>query len=640
MPHTTSDGARRRWSFWTLGMPLLLLGLTLGLGTWGFWEYFNALSGQRPDEAAKPRLIDAIFHAVGLVWLETIDIDEFGVIPVQLDAARFFGVATFTYAATLALFALFGNFLKGPRIRTWRWRRGSRASGHAVVCGLGWRGEELVHDLRSNGWRVAVIEKDAESPFRSGASARGAIVIQGDSLDLKTLDRADVCRAGKIFIPGDSDETNLRILKQIGSLRTSGSRKREKSQCNVHVQDARTREFIHPSMAMDDGLYINCFDTSEATARFLMEEYPIDGPAGTASTDVRVLVIGDGSMARALHLQAMLLGHFLGGRRLRVTVLAEEAQRCQQQFLRSFACFLPGSVGDDPITHRLQREVLPRVDFLELPTSDTDLLDPAGDVLSRISADSFTTLYVCVDDGLRSSAYASAMLPAVGRRAEAVGASVQLFYYYNYPNEGHGPLVESGLRGLAPGVRVRAFANFVHGCTVNTVEGRPADDVARQIAHYFQRTWGGDEWEGLSEADRLSNRRAADHVGVKLRCIGARIVDGSLPGSNFAFSSDEVARLAELEHRRWCAERLLSGWRPLPRTDENIKRWPEKKAELKRTKVHKDLVPFDELGEQDRHKDYDQIRHIPHFLQAVGRRAARVSSPSSEAQPVTDAVRR
>jgi hypothetical protein len=635
MPHRISDGSHRRWSFWTLGMPLLLLGLTLGLGTWGFWEFFHRLAEAAPEEAVPPRLRDAFFHAVGLAWLETIDLEEFDAIPPQLDLARAFGVATFAYAATLALLALFGDVLKGPRIRSWRLRPESRQDGHAVVCGLGWRGEELVHDLLARGWRVAVIEKDAENPFRSGASARGAIVLQGDSLDLKTLDRADVCFAGKIFIPGDSDETNLRILKQIGSLRTGRSRKRKSSQCNVHVQDARTREFIHPSMARDSGLYVNCFDTSVATARFLMEEHPFDGAPGTESTEVHVLVFGYGSMARALLLQAMLLGQFLGEKRLRVTVLAEEAQRCQQQFLRDYPCFLPGSVGEDPTTHRLQREVLPTVDFLELPTSDTELLDPAGGFLSRIGPGSVTTLYVCLDDGMRSSAYASALLPALGRRAEAVGATVQLFYYYNYPNDGHGSLVESGLSELAPGVRVHAFANFVHGCTVDAVEGRPADDVARQIALFFRRTWGGEEWERLSEADRLSNRRAADHIAVKLRCIGARVVNGSQPGPDFSFTNEEVDLLAELEHRRWCAERLLSGWRSLPRTRENLKLWQQQKQELKRTKVHLDLVPFHELGDQDKHKDYDQIRHIPHFLRAVGRRAERVSLQTAEPQPVS-----
>ena len=56
---------------------------------------------------------------------------------------------------------------------------------------------------------------------------------------------------------------------------------------------------------------------------------------------------------------------------------------------------------------------------------------------------------------------------------------------------------------------------------------------------------------------------------------------------------DLVARLAEVEHGRWVAERLLSGWRPGPRDN--------------RLMSHNSIVPWAELSESEKQKDADQV---------------------------------
>ncbi|CAN5668133.1 NAD-binding protein [soil metagenome] len=631
----------RRATWWTLWTPLLLLGLTLAIGTWGFHDHLHTLA-QTSEDAPRPRLRDAFFHAAGLPLLETADIAEYDSIPPQLDAARFLGLFTLAYASALAVVLLFGEKLKGTRIRAWRWLPAVRRRGHAVVCGLGWRGHQLALDMLDNGWRVVVIANDADTnPVTSRVRDRGAVILAGDALDVQVLARADVRAAARILIPGGSDELNLRVLKQIVSCRTARPGARKACECSVHVQDARLREAVHSSIATDgaegpdgrsiqpvdtpaDGearFRINCFDPAETTARLLMGRFPIDGPPGADSADVHVLIVGYTAMARALLHHAMLVGHLLDGRRLRVTVLAENADTCRVSFLRTFPCFRPGALGDDAAAGRLQHEVLPNVEFLELPVADSELLDTEKGFLSRIGSDSTASLYICLDEGIGSSTCAATLLPALEQRAQAVDADVQLFYNYDYPGDEHGPLVERNLRALAPGIAVHAFSAFIEGCTLAAVEGRPDDDVARQIASFYQRLFGSPSWDKLPESDRISNRRAADHVATKMRCIGATVVAVGETGEAVTFSTKHIADLAELEHRRWCAERILSGWRPLPRTQANRDLWAERKAALKRCKRHIDLVPFDDLDEQDRGKDHMLIRGIPEFLEAVGRRA-------------------
>jgi hypothetical protein len=172
---------------------------------------------------------------------------------------------------------------------------------------------------------------------------------------------------------------------------------------------------------------------------------------------------------------------------------------------------------------------------------------------------------------------------------------------------------------------VHAFGNFMDGCSIDRVEGRPVDDMARRIARFYEEQYGGGGWDKLTEADRMSNRRAADHLPVKLRAVGATLVPrgGNVP--EFAFTEPELEMLARLEHRRWAAEKLLSGWRPLARTPGNEQQWKERKAELKARKLHIDIVPYDALDAAGQGKDRSQLLGIPGFAEAIGAAVARTA---------------
>jgi hypothetical protein len=133
---------------------------------------------------------------------------------------------------------------------------------------------------------------------------------------------------------------------------------------------------------------------------------------------------------------------------------------------------------------------------------------------------------------------------------------------------------------------------------------------ANQQAAYLEERWRmSDEWS------KESNRQAADHVYVKLRSVGKRPDEVIAQG----FTEGQVAKLARMEHKRWCAERLLNGWRPLPPTDENLTLWDDdgRQKAFKAEKLHIDLVPFDDLIKGEPDKDYQQIEAIPHALHAA-----------------------
>jgi len=112
-------------------------------------------------------------------------------------------------------------------------------------------------------------------------------------------------------------------------------------------------------------------------------------------------------------------------------------------------------------------------------------------------------------------------------------------------------------------------------------------------------------WDELDEDLRASNRAQACSIGRKLREIGCTVGAAKAGEPPFAFTTSEVKRLAEMEHGRYCAERLLEGWRRGETRDDARKRNPY-------------LVGWADLPDEIRELDRQTVRKIPQFLAGVG----------------------
>jgi ppGpp synthetase/RelA/SpoT-type nucleotidyltranferase len=120
------------------------------------------------------------------------------------------------------------------------------------------------------------------------------------------------------------------------------------------------------------------------------------------------------------------------------------------------------------------------------------------------------------------------------------------------------------------------------------------------------------DWSELPESLRQSTFAQVDHIVAKLREIGCDI--RSLPAggkSDFQFMTAEVEKLAEMEHGRFNAERLLAGWRWGPEKDVSRKISPY-------------LVSWQRLPEGVREWDRSAVRRIPELLAKVDLGVVRV----------------
>lgn len=128
---------------------------------------------------------------------------------------------------------------------------------------------------------------------------------------------------------------------------------------------------------------------------------------------------------------------------------------------------------------------------------------------------------------------------------------------------------------------------------------------AKQIHLYYAakydgvpRTEEGKEaaWRELDAFTRYSNISSADHHEIQRQMLSAM----GQPVDAEQMSPQCLELLAHLEHIRWCRYHYLNNWRCGIPEGESTKD-PERR-------IHKDLVPYAELTEEERQKDRDAVK--------------------------------
>lgn len=406
MPSVSGRDRCERLSLKIVGV---LFALTLFLGTWGFHSYYarNAgvvVGGERVEALS---WFECVLRALALPAFETLLYPAPSLPkPVALTAARILAPIV-TIAVTMVLVAyFFGDSVRHARIRLlWvaadRLRR--RRPAFTVICGLGWKGRELVRDLggidvaatgragprrqpfhRVRGARLAVIEKNEDNAFISDILGRSVLFI-GDATEARLMRQSCIAWAREVFVVTDSDETNCRITKQLVALRAGLGAQLPPIDCHTHVLSDGMRAYLEdttrenrdtpappfpgsspvagspPAAAGPEaasrsetrhGVHVSTFNTFELTARMLFNVRPLnwhpawaaDPSLGERLSALHVVVLGYTDVGRALLQHCLRTGHLPGSARVTYTVFAEEPEKARSDFLARCPCLGPARV--------------------------------------------------------------------------------------------------------------------------------------------------------------------------------------------------------------------------------------------------------------------------------------------------------
>jgi hypothetical protein len=563
-----------------------VIAFALVLGFIGFSRFFAAVGESRSAW-------DIFYLTLQLFVLQSGSVS--GPVTWELQVARLLAPTVAAYTAVKALATIFGERFERFWLRFYR--------GHVVICGLGHKGLLLTRSLRMRGDDVVIVEDDAENDRIEVARMHGAVVLIGDSRDPQLLAKAGVRRASHLVAVSGDDGINAEVAVQARNL--VAGRGGEPLSCLVHIVDPQLCTMLRMQeigRRKETVFRLDFFNVFEIGARALLGEHPV-AIQGDETFGGHVVIVGLGQFGEHLVAHAARDWWSAYGRRrdkLRITIIDQHA--CQlTELLHLKYLWLPQACELEPQDMTIESREFREARFL---------FDSRG----RISV---STVYVCLDD-------------------DAIGLSTGLTLHRHVKRQGVKIVVRmvhgAGLASLLNDARSSEFAGLhafelLEGmCNPQQLFAGAYEAIAREI----HRAYVADEqrkgvtgeaneavvpWDELPERFRESNRAQAAHIGDKLADIGCDLAPlTDWEAELFEFGDDEVEVLAQLEHKRWMAEKLRANW--------------ERGEKKKGSKTSPYLVQWDELDEEQKEKDRMFIRKLPRFLVEVGLQIVRLDDES------------
>lgn len=512
--------------------------------------------------------------------------------PWQMQLPRFGLPLLASYSLFKGLVTLLSYRQKQFRVRFW--------SDHIVIFGGNDQTKSLINAYLSkpNPPKVLVIDSVDNQNFVDIQASGVAFLIEDYRLH-NTLKNIRLSKAQCIYIMTDSDQTNLEILNKIDILfqqNANPTKTISEIKLFVHVHEDSLRKQISQKLRNDDekwkgrSVSVRTFSTWENSARALLTGIHAPHQNFQAGVQPHMLILGHSNLVEQLIIWGARLGHYPCGKKLRITYVDENAGKLRDSIVARYPVL-------DSVSHAhmgWDAHELPLLPVIDIEYISTPAESFTGEIYAEIIAKGpISSAYICLEEMKIEvvSKIASALIAQSGKSAMLDSHPLIVLCDVG----GRGQLLKSDT-----GINLQIFDVDSEGVKMKEgemhIEG-VREIWAKAINDYYSKLYSDNAtpWDELPEDLRNSSRQSADHWEIKFDCLRSQA------GANESFDPESHQdTLMRLEHDRWCAERLMSGWRYADR--------PSTKEE---EKISKDkrlswcLCDFDDLSPEDQKKDED-----------------------------------
>jgi len=565
-----------RWEVVEWPLFLSLVGLTVFLGVMGFASYFAKRQELRS-------LQDCLYLTLQLFTLES------GSIPGEkiwsLELARFLAPLLSGYAAIQALMALFAKQLLLIRL--------SAIKNHTIVCGLGRKGYMFAQDFWRKGFRVVLIEVDANNPFIPMVKALGIPVLIGNGADENLLKQARLSKANHLIAVCGADGVNAEIA--ISSQAIWHPTDQRTLHCFLHIVDpavwdmlsGRKFAFDSRSFQMD---FFNIYDWG---ARQALERFPIFHAQAQPASPPHIVIIGLGKFGGSLLIHAArtwfwIIRDMPRPKKLRITIIDTVAKLKIEGLIRRYP-----QLQDACTLIPMQTDIR----WLDARSKDAKILlnrsHPVQQTFVCLDSDSLALHAAAILQNL----FTARQTPIIVRMALRAGLATLLS---SSPADQADPikifpLLDETCKAEALEDYIDVLAKAMHEAYIEQCQ-RNGSSVRENESLQ--------PWDRLSKNLQNSNREQAHHLPFKLKKIGYQLKPlHDWQADRLRFTDGEVETMAQLEHSRWLEERHQADYKEGPKSEPH--------------KSNPNIKPWHELDERTKDFDRNTVRLIPKFLAQI-----------------------
>jgi hypothetical protein len=563
---------------WGVLIALVAVWIGLGLVFWlhlGVWE--------------------ALYRTIAAVSMSG---DYFGVTNEQLNLVRFAALAVPIVGLLFAFSGALGQHLAQSF--------NLRASRHVVIAGDSPPALSLALDCRKSRDAVILIAQDLPEDTQLGLRRKGVIVLEGDARHIETLRAARAHHAAHVVAFEPDDTVNLQIEAAVRRLVGNGKRK---PPISVHVstrspmllKEAREMRSAQMRQNKMQGSPVDPkpFSIEEMAARALIQSETgelLNVAQQLQSDRLHFVFFGfdQGAESVAERVLSSLWSTQFAPPRLTILVpdpaMAEAGfkARHREAFMHpelwaADVAFLPfnwdmAAIGPEVLDAVEQQRRKPTAAIVSTGSDPGNI--HLGIALKR-----------ACNHGMRWP------IPIFMRETSQSEFSQQ------YAHGDDTPDLDAYLQAFGAHQLIATRARIIEG----------ALDQGAAVAHeHYNKGLGTKDamsmrelqaamrdWGEVLETFRAANRAVADAAMTKVWDAGWRPAASGEKGDTApAIPAELMPRMAEREHDRWVAERLMAGWRP---TTQGESRNNDLMA-------HDKLAPWSALTEDDKNNDIVQVR--------------------------------
>jgi len=552
--------------------------ISLMLGTGGWFTYYPQI-GKEID------LWTALYKGIQLFAMES-DFETMH-LPLALSIARFSAPLSLASAVIIGFLMLTRNGYSNFRIKH-AFRK------HVIICGYTKRARILIEDLLTNHKKLGIVVIDEHPEHLGEIQGNSLIFLEGNAASVKILKRAGIKKAAYVLLL-DDDSNDLRTLDQLKKMNFQGK-------IILHLTDPHTT-MLYKEMSKELGLAdLHVISDARLLAGRIVDQYSPDQFKIIKSTDdpqAHILLCGDDPILFHLLREMGIMYHFANLKKPNITIAVPDPEAFRAQ-LFSFQL----SHLDEAVDYSI-------IELKELANLKNSLDEAKTISISMICCKEF------------------AQSMELGRRLR------QNFFSQNRGINDPFILVIESLSENQPNVDNEllkkmekinlSFCDSSRQFSTETVirNIEKYDIIAKFIHNSFSLrestdyTNAEEMWSQLSDAEKDWNRWPARHFQIKLRAVGAKIVNENEPGDEFDIESvteDKRFLLARMEKKRWNAEKWLTGFVPGEYQDDKVL----EKALKKEFKLHPALISWEEISPEEQRKDSYAFNNIREILKKAG----------------------
>lgn len=498
------------------------------------------------------------------------------VVPWTLEVSRWLAPLSLSYTAIKTLTSFMGERLNHLKI--------SRLRSHAIVCGLNTRTKYTIESFLTNGIPVVVLCFDTNNPLISWVKTRGGHLCFGSYQEPLQLEQCGIQKAKYLLTATAHDHVNIEILHQEWIRRKHQPQELDLLAA-VEVRNSALASCLydHEIFAQDyTGFSARVINYSAMKARYFLQKcgpHKVARDRCSSNESLKILFLGSDGLIDDLILRIATIGHY-GTPRTHICLTGTGSKTCKERLLQT----------NSGITELIDLDAN-EIDFSLLN------IQSSKSFLEKFSPD---LIYICASH-LESTLVWIQTLKQLDVSIPVICTTHSVTGQTNMIEE------------MATPANFIFYGQETESSHYETLFGARSDQLAKAIHDwYVQQQLTLNEspdtnsslvtWDLLPEGLKDSNRNQADSVDIKCSLL-MKQDNYSAADVRTQLTSDVIEWLAEIEHARWYAEKLLSGWRHT------------KSSKNTALRLSPSMVAWDELPEEEKQKDREAIKQLPELVQ-------------------------